>query len=1008
MNEVKNRRHFNPGRIFTFFILGPMMCLMACGVTDKSEDGADAGDLQVERTGLPLVGAAEFKSINPDYGDADADADSDADSDTDSDSDADFGGYVQTTQDVSDVSRTIEEADIVKISDNTLYAISASRGLAVVDISDPANMALLGRYAIYELPVEMYVRDGVAVLMYDAVADDRYDAEADAYYPREACPVLVLDVSNPAAISELSRLELSGRRYHNSRMVGNILYSVHFLYGAWNSDIEVPGIVVSSINLTVPGAPALADELVINETVDEAVMLATEERLYISGPVHNSNIFFQLTDYSRVYTVDISSADGTLSRGADIRLAGQLERRGQMDVQGDVLRTVSHDVRNEQSPAVETFRVNSDNTVTQLGSLALSLPKDMAIKSARFDGERLYVQGKKLITVDMSDPEAPVENAAIDVSGNIVDTVIPRGEKLFILGYGNDETPGVTVSMFDVADLSSPSLKDTVSFGGPWAGIKTATGRIHRAMEISDDNGLILVPFAAWGRSETGYRKDFYSGVQLIDFDDEQLSLRGMAPHNGTAKKTFLHDDVLYAVSDDRVESFNFEERDAPVALSSVTVARSMHAAVQAGDYIAALTSNRTVSAFSLSLFPSDAPDIDVPLSSVTLADIQPEDVFPYYYWYSFESIAVRLFYNDGFVYLLWHEPGYYVTEDGETFQERATGVAVVDISEPTAPRVRGKRLFALAFPNDKKHTSEKAVWPGSNFVQFGAQVYLQSSAGFHDMFQNSELAGIDFSDPDDPIAVNVPQRTFENQRGSMIAGEGEIIFTHSEEVPDDETRLKFFMDRLDVSDPSKPKWLPKINIPGSAVHYSKETSVLVTVDYTLSSWSGAEHSECAKNAGLYHQGDGRCIRVENALVLSHVIDGAAVVQDAYAIEGPGIATIEVTGEAIFASLPKPSKNVADGIVDRMLAAPLSGGSLNVQIRPLTSPMPLLAAGENSAFFARGWHFPGAFDLYRLTPSGELSRDELRLIGHPEQMLFKNDGMVAVMDTKGAQYISFP
>jgi hypothetical protein len=58
----------------------------------------------------------------------------------------------------NDNKRTIEEGDVVKVHENTLYVLNQYRGLQIIDITDSASASLVSAVPLYGYPVELYVR----------------------------------------------------------------------------------------------------------------------------------------------------------------------------------------------------------------------------------------------------------------------------------------------------------------------------------------------------------------------------------------------------------------------------------------------------------------------------------------------------------------------------------------------------------------------------------------------------------------------------------------------------------------------------------------------------------------------------------------------------------------------------------------------------------------------------------------------------------------------------------
>lgn len=95
----------------------------------------------------------------------------------------------------SDPSRMIEEADIVQIADGRLYALSRYGGLHVIDVSSPGELRWLGSFQTSHdaQPFEMYLRDGVAFVMYTDWGQYEPNEDGEGYTWVQSSKLLVLD-----------------------------------------------------------------------------------------------------------------------------------------------------------------------------------------------------------------------------------------------------------------------------------------------------------------------------------------------------------------------------------------------------------------------------------------------------------------------------------------------------------------------------------------------------------------------------------------------------------------------------------------------------------------------------------------------------------------------------------------------------------------------------------------------------------------------------------------------
>jgi len=93
----------------------------------------------------------------------------------------------------SNPDRKVEETDLYRVEGDRLYYINGYRGLMVFDVSDIDHPKLLGRSPIFGSPVEMVVRNGVAIVV---VAD--WYGRTDDGAPFHGSVVRGIDASDPA------------------------------------------------------------------------------------------------------------------------------------------------------------------------------------------------------------------------------------------------------------------------------------------------------------------------------------------------------------------------------------------------------------------------------------------------------------------------------------------------------------------------------------------------------------------------------------------------------------------------------------------------------------------------------------------------------------------------------------------------------------------------------------------------------------------------------------------
>ncbi|HET8934989.1 MAG TPA: beta-propeller domain-containing protein, partial [Polyangiales bacterium] len=507
----------------------------------------------------------------------------------------------------AEVAREIAEADIIQLQGGRLFALSRAAGLAVIDVSDPSALELLGRHReLPATPFEMYLKDGVALVMFTGWG--QYVAMEDGSYDWVTTSKLVaLDVQDPSDIQQLGSFDVPGS-ISDSRMVGDILYVVGHEDGyCWRCERDKPRTSIVSLQVADPRNVSKVDELFYedaNRGWGQRSVTVTSQRMYVAGPEYGQD----MPTGSTIQVIDISDKDGDLVEGTSVTVKGQVDSRWQMDEYQGVLRVVSQPARwwtqsgpVTMKPAIETFTVESSQKLRALGRTDIELPPNDTLRSVRFDGERGYAITAEvkdpLFTLDLRDPAQPRVAGELTIPG-FVYHMEPRGNRVLGLGFDRGNVAGgITVSLFDVSDMAKPTELSRVNFGGDWGSLPEDQDRIQKVFRVLDDKGFILVPF--YGRS-SGQRSDgstcsygeYVGGVQIIDFARDTLTARGAAPSEGVARRALLVDDALISVGDEQVEAFNIADRDVPERISQLVLSRTFNRAVQLDNGVVARVSS--------------------------------------------------------------------------------------------------------------------------------------------------------------------------------------------------------------------------------------------------------------------------------------------------------------------------------------------------------------------------------------------------------------------------------
>lgn len=842
-----------------------------------------------------------------------------------------------------DAARTVEEADIIKQDGNRLYALSRYGGLAVVDITDPDHMKVLGRKRTEGMPFEMYVRNGRAYVMFNDFG--RYVVADGNPYGQwvQSSEITALDVTNPAAISEFAHYDVPGS-IADSRVVGDALYLVTYENGyCWNCNTK-PSTVVTSFNIAGAGIGRV-DQLAFsspnaNYSSWQRSVTATNQRLYIAGPEWNWTAG-STNGQSVIQVIDITDPGGHLVKGVDLPVAGQINSRWQMDEFNGVLRVVSQfgngfwGPNNSVNPLVQTFTVSSASSITPLGQTELQLPKPESLRSVRFDGTRGYAitaeQKDPLFTIDLADPAHPVQAGELVMPGWVLH-MEPRGDRL--IGFGYDDTmasqANLAVSLFDVSDLTKPTMLERVSFGAGWGSFAEDQDRIHKSVSVLDDDGLILVPFASYGRWDGTNCAQPESGIQLIDYSHDHLTKRGLAPQYGLPRRAFLANGRMLAVSDRNVTSFDIGVRDNPVKKHELDMSNPAYRMVEVGDSIASISSDWWSGEVMLSLTPKANADDSDTSGKVSLATLAAPGAWMcngggWTSWYQ-----ARLFANGNTVYL--SVPVY--TYDGNVRGGKIV-LAAIDVSNPAQPVIVSKSEMTLtnhdmsngyygwygegfwddyAFYSYYGGVSGSLVGTGEAIVQLGSKLAFievdnewipspgPKGTTTYSVKVHRKLHVADFASATAPT-VHAPIELAESLGSSPLnVIDGVVMTSRWNPSPKNPDKVRFFVDRIDING-STPVQLPSINTPGSLVMTDEPSHRMVTSDYKATRTKTPDWQACQTTLGWrayfdYNTND--CILVDRSLKLSDIQNTKVTLRQTFNPPSQNFGGVRVADDRIY------------------------------------------------------------------------------------------------------------
>jgi len=326
--------------------------------------------------------------------------------------------------------RTVEETDLYRLEGNRLYYLNGYRGLMVFDVTNPDQPTLLGRSPIFGQPVDMIVRNGVAVV----VIGDWFGTMEDGT-PFHGSIVRGLDATDPRNIRVLGEAKLGGW-VRDDRVVGDVIYAVSEDFGwgyGWgnlgNGAADVAGTSTTSRESVIVSSVSFA-----NRAIAQVDTVAFE----------GFNGVFNVTP-SAIMLASTGATGQTSLLYLDISdPGGRIVQRGSLAVDGQV-----------NGWGADNGRWNLDfadgktaHIIGQVGN---------------------YNGGYMLSTVDFSNPSAPVLDSALTIAHTGWSAAARFDTNRLYLSPETGYYDGSGTTPFQVFDLSiprAPKLAGTVTVPG--------------------------------------------------------------------------------------------------------------------------------------------------------------------------------------------------------------------------------------------------------------------------------------------------------------------------------------------------------------------------------------------------------------------------------------------------------------------------------------------------------------------------------------------------------------
>ncbi|HVY36634.1 MAG TPA: beta-propeller domain-containing protein [Polyangia bacterium] len=787
--------------------------------------------------------------------------------------------------------RTVQETDLYRLEGDRLYYLNGYRGLMVFDVSDVDHPALIGRSPIYGSPVDMIVRNGVAIV----VVADWYGAMDDGT-PFHGSIVRGLDATDPAHIKVLGEAKLGGW-VADDRVVGDVIYAVSEDYGwdyGWDAASTAQpqqSVIVSSVSFAgnairsvgkvafpgfsgvfnvTPNAIMLAHDVAPAASDADAGMpgSSTTKDAAAAKPAAPSG-------QTELLYLDISDPAGQIVQRGSLRVAGHVQGWGADNGRWNL------DFADGQTAHVVACATglygSCDGTSGYVLSIAdFSNPDAPALASqlvipstgwsvaARFDTDRLYLSPQTydygtgatatpFLVYDLGDAKAPKLAGTLDITGTIWNILPAPNHRMFALGTQYMNTPtssgsAVSLQYLDVTAPSAPQLIGTSSFGSGWAW--TPAAGTFKAFTMDAAQGLVVLPFSGWSNTSQTYN----NGLQLIDFTASSIATGGAAHTRGWVERGIFVKNRLVSLSDLSLAVVDYANHAAPVVTAELTLARNVITAQPQGANIAEISGD---------WWGNDQTWSEVRL--LPIANVEELTDAGNAATVRVDGVNARVFTNGKLAYVVTDvqipatcdtygrpvgDGATLAAGTGRSCTARAQQVQVVDLSSGVA--LRGKyRLPADpwgwwgwgwwgCYPYDWFGGAE-VVQVAGDALAFRRWEPIYDPATGYALDANSSLWVVDLSDPDAPSAGSVSITDDPNGWWGNMQIAGNTLYVGHYEWADRSTgdggaqnwTVRYFADRVDLSDRAHPRIAAKINVPGLLVGGSStDPDLLYTIDY--------------------------------------------------------------------------------------------------------------------------------------------------------------------------------
>jgi uncharacterized secreted protein with C-terminal beta-propeller domain len=464
-----------------------------------------------------------------------------------------------------------DEADIVKTDGEYIY-VMANNKVYILKAFPPENATLISKITFENntYPAGLLISSDNNKLV---VLGSKYKFSPwpyyyyNFYYIDVKTFIYVYDIVNKSDPVLLREFTMSGS-YFNSRMIGDYVYAVisqpvYIIYDTvilpkvylkdGIKEIEATKIYYSNVSEDYYTFTTIVALNVLNETEEPntlTIMMGGTSNLYVSS--NNIYVTFHRFDWqTTIYRIRIENR--TMNWEAECIVPGHEINQFAMDEYNNYFRIATMkrvDVRIQNDLYV------LDMNLTIVGNITDIAPNE-SLDSVRFIGNRCYLTTSvprvdPFFVIDTENPYEPKILGSLKIPG-FTRYLHPYDEN-HLIGVGIDGNGRVQILMFDVSNVSSPTVVG--NFTVPGKSSDTPVLWEHKAFLFDKAKELLVIPAFIYDCS--------WQGAYVFNITNYAITLKGNITHieSGVSgwdyaywiKRTLYIENMLYTLSERKLK----------------------------------------------------------------------------------------------------------------------------------------------------------------------------------------------------------------------------------------------------------------------------------------------------------------------------------------------------------------------------------------------------------------------------------------------------------------------